>query len=84
VAHFISKLLIPFLKGMNWSDLAGNISVPFAPTITNELDVSNFDDKFTQMIPADLRVSATLPPNCDKICWEYSCVSPVLRSEYVV
>jgi hypothetical protein len=44
---------------MNWSDLAQKkILAPFAPKITDELDISNFSVKFTEMIPAD--VSATL------------------------
>jgi serine/threonine protein kinase len=67
----------PFLKGMEWSYLAQkNFWTPFEPRIRNDLDVSNFPDKFTQMIPADL--PATPPPNCDNIhvFWGYSYVSP--------
>jgi serine/threonine protein kinase len=55
-----------FSNGMDWSDVAQeNFWPPFEPRIINEVDVSKFLDKFTQMIPADL--SVTLPPKCDKI-----------------
>jgi serine/threonine protein kinase len=65
----------PFLKGINWSDLAQKkILAPIAPKITDELDVSNFPDKFTEMIPDDSAV--TLPPNCDKRFRGYSYASP--------
>lgn len=45
------------------------------PRITNELDVSNFSDEFTRMVPADS--PAIVPPNFDKIfkvrtsCWPH-------------
>jgi serine/threonine protein kinase len=70
----------PFLKGINWSDLAQKkISPPFVPPKTNELDVSNFKDEFTQSSSADL------PPNCDDIFRKYLYVLPsVLCGEYAV
>jgi ribosomal protein S6 kinase alpha-5 len=74
----------PFLKGMNWSELAQKkISAPFVSKKPNELDISNSSDKLNQIIPDDLPV--TLPPNCDKIFRGFSYVSPsVLCSEYAV
>jgi hypothetical protein len=53
-------------QGTNWDDLAQKaIPAPFIPRITNELDVSNFSDEFTRMIPTDS--PAIVPPNFDKI-----------------
>lgn len=53
-------------QGTNWDDLARKaIPAPFIPRITNELDVSNFSDEFTRMIPTDS--PAIVPPNFDKI-----------------
>jgi ribosomal protein S6 kinase alpha-5 len=70
----------PFLEGMDWSYLAQkNFWTPFERRMRNDLDVSNFPDKFTQIIPADL--PATPPPNCDDTFWGYSYVSsPVLKT----
>ncbi|PNF30492.1 hypothetical protein B7P43_G10867 [Cryptotermes secundus] len=65
----------PFLKGMNWSDMAQKkILAPFLPTKTNELDDTNFPEEFIQKIPAHL--PATLPSNCDELFRGYSFVSP--------
>jgi Protein kinase C terminal domain. len=51
---------------IDWDDLATKrIPAPFVPKISNELDVSNFSDEFTKMIPADS--PAIVPPNFDKI-----------------
>ncbi|XP_022652617.1 ribosomal protein S6 kinase alpha-5-like isoform X2 [Varroa destructor] len=50
-----------FFRGINWIALANKqISAPFVPKITNELDVSNFSEEFTSMIPAD---SPAVVPN---------------------
>jgi serine/threonine protein kinase len=65
----------PFLKEMNWSDLAQKkISAPLSPINTNELNDDNFPEEFTQEIPA--HSPATLPPDCDEIFRGYSYVSP--------
>ncbi|XP_017893258.1 ribosomal protein S6 kinase alpha-5 isoform X2 [Ceratina calcarata] len=51
------------------------ITPPFVPRITHELDTSNFSDEFTQMsIAADS--PAVVPPNYDKIFRGYSYVAP--------
>jgi serine/threonine protein kinase len=74
----------PFLKGMNWSDLAQKkIWAPFKPQKTNEFDVSNLSDDSTQTIFSDL--PAALPPSCDDIFRGYSYVLPsVICSEHAV
>lgn len=42
----------PFFKSINWSDLAARRTpAPFTPKIANELDVSNFSEEFTSMVP---------------------------------
>lgn len=64
-----------FFKGMNWHDLARKkIPAPFVPKIAHELDVSNFSEEFTKMIPEDS--PAIVPPNYDKIFKGYSYVAP--------
>ncbi|KAI5737364.1 hypothetical protein M8J76_012789 [Diaphorina citri] len=74
----------PFFNVIDWDDLATKrIPAPFVPKISNELDVSNFSDEFTKMIPADS--PAIVPPNFDKIFKGYSYVSPsVLFSENII
>jgi ribosomal protein S6 kinase alpha-5 len=73
----------PFLKEINWSDLAQKkIMAPFSPINTNESDDSNSSEEFTQKIPA--HSPATLLPDCNKIFRGYSYVSPSLCNEYVV
>uniref|UniRef100_A0A8D8Y790 non-specific serine/threonine protein kinase n=1 Tax=Cacopsylla melanoneura TaxID=428564 RepID=A0A8D8Y790_9HEMI len=74
----------PFFNVIDWEDLASKkIKAPFVPKISNELDVSNFSDEFTKMIPADS--PAIVPPNFDKLFKGYSYVSPsVLFSENII
>jgi serine/threonine protein kinase len=68
----------PFLKGINWSDLAQRkVLAPFSPIKKNELDDSNVSEEFAHS-------PATLLPGCDEIFRGYSYVSPSLCSEYVV
>ena len=51
---------------MNWDDLADKrIPAPFVPKIKGELDVSNFSDEFTTMVPADS--PAIVPVNSEKL-----------------
>jgi len=74
----------PFFKKINWDDLARKaVPAPFVPKITNELDVSNFSEEFTKMVPADS--PAVVPPNYDKIFKGYSYVAPsVLFTDNVI
>lgn len=51
---------------LDWEKLAKRrILSPFIPKITDELDVSNFAEEFTAMVPTDS--PAIIPPNVDKI-----------------
>lgn len=44
----------PFFKDIDWKLLSEKkVPAPFIPKITNELDVSNFADEFTSMLPVD-------------------------------
>lgn len=74
----------PFFKSINWDDLAQKkVVAPFVPKITGELDVSNFAEEFTSMIPADS--PAVTPPNDEKIFKGYSYVAPsILFTENVI
>lgn len=64
-----------FFKGLNWDDLAEKkIGAPFVPKIAGELDVSNFAEEFTSMVPADS--PALAPASDDKIFKGYSYVAP--------
>lgn len=73
-----------FFKGLDWERLAKKqIPAPFIPKISSELDVSNFAEEFTAMIPADS--PAVVPPNVDKIFKGYSYVAPsILFSENTI
>lgn len=51
---------------LNWDDLAQKkVPAPFVPRISNELDVSNFSEEFTAMIPQDS--PAIVPPDVEKM-----------------
>lgn len=59
------------LQDLNWDDLAQKkVPAPFVPRISNELDVSNFSEEFTQLVPQDS--PAIVPPDVDKI-FKVSC-----------
>ncbi|RWS28116.1 ribosomal protein S6 kinase-like protein [Leptotrombidium deliense] len=74
----------PFFRQINWNDLSKRIiKAPFTPKINGELDVSNFAEEFTSMVPTDS--PAVVPPSDDKIFKGYSYVAPsVLFSENVI
>lgn len=47
-------------QGINWDDvLAKKLTPPFKPYIADELDVGNFSEEFTDLVPID---SPALPP----------------------
>ncbi|GAB6028091.1 Chromosomal serine/threonine-protein kinase jil-1 [Chamberlinius hualienensis] len=73
-----------FFKGQNWNDLARKaIPAPFIPKISSELDVSNFSEEFTGMVPADS--PAIVPPNVEKLFKDYSYISPsILFSHNII
>ncbi|XP_077522827.1 ribosomal protein S6 kinase alpha-5-like isoform X2 [Amblyomma americanum] len=73
-----------FFKGLNWEDLATKrIAAPFVPKIAGELDVSNFAEEFTSMVPADS--PALAPMSDDKVFKGYSYVAPsVLFSDNIL
>lgn len=60
-------MIIPFhQQSLNWDDLAQKkVPAPFVPRISNELDVSNFSEEFTAMIPQDS--PAIVPPDVEKM-----------------
>ncbi|XP_075741478.1 ribosomal protein S6 kinase alpha-5-like isoform X2 [Rhipicephalus microplus] len=73
-----------FFKGINWEDLAAKkVPAPFVPKVDDELDVSNFADEFTSMVPADS--PALAPISDDKVFKGYSYVAPsVLFNENIL
>uniref|UniRef100_A0A131X7V9 non-specific serine/threonine protein kinase n=1 Tax=Hyalomma excavatum TaxID=257692 RepID=A0A131X7V9_9ACAR len=73
-----------FFKGLNWEDLAAKrIAAPLVPKIKGELDVSNFAEEFTSMVPADS--PALAPVSDDKVFKGYSYVAPsVLFNENIL
>lgn len=55
-----------YSQNLNWDDLAQKkVPAPFVPRISDELDVSNFSEEFTAMVPQDS--PAIVPPDIDKI-----------------
>ncbi|XP_045602988.1 ribosomal protein S6 kinase alpha-5 isoform X2 [Procambarus clarkii] len=73
-----------FFKTLNWDDLAQKkVPAPFVPRISGELDVSNFSEEFTAMVPQDS--PAIVPPDTDRIFNGYSYVAPsILFTENVI
>lgn len=73
-----------FFKKLNWDDLAQKkVPAPFVPRISNELDVSNFSEEFTAMIPQDS--PAIVPPDVEKMFNGYSYVAPsILFTDNVI
>ncbi|XP_074646611.1 ribosomal protein S6 kinase alpha-5-like isoform X2 [Tubulanus polymorphus] len=74
----------PFYKTIIWDKLETKVlDPPFKPKIKDELDVSNFADEFTNMMPADS--PAVAPVNGEKIFKGYSYIAPsILFSENLV
>lgn len=65
----------PFFRDINWTMLAEKkVPAPFIPKIANELDVSNFADEFTSMLPVDPELPSSRVEN--SIFKGYSYVSP--------
>ncbi|XP_063871148.1 ribosomal protein S6 kinase alpha-5-like [Scylla paramamosain] len=71
-------------KKLNWDDLAQKkVPAPFVPRISTELDVSNFSEEFTAMIPQDS--PAIVPPDVEKMFNGYSYVAPsILFTDSVI
>ncbi|XP_044753134.1 ribosomal protein S6 kinase alpha-5-like [Coccinella septempunctata] len=65
----------PFFKTLDWDKLyRKEIPAPFRPVIRDELDVSNFAEEFTTMIPTD---SPCVAPECEEDLFKgYSFVAP--------
>lgn len=65
----------PFFAGLDWEKLAKkDISAPFKPLITNDLDTSNFADEFTLMTP--MYSPAPTPAITPKTFKGYSFMAP--------
>lgn len=59
-------MIFYFQQTLNWDDLAQKkVPAPFVPRISNELDVSNFSEEFTAMVPQDS--PAIVPPDVEKM-----------------
>ncbi|KAI8979406.1 hypothetical protein BDF20DRAFT_503174 [Mycotypha africana] len=51
----------PFFRGVNWDDmLAKRVPPPFYPSVTGRLDTSNFDEEFTNEVPALTPIDSNL------------------------
>eukprot|EP00794_Sanderia_malayensis_P019939 gene19939-21892_t len=65
----------PFFQSMDWDLVAKKkLSPPFKPAIDNEMDVSNFAEEFTQMLPIDS--PAVVPNQAGRVFRGYSFVAP--------
>ena len=73
-----------WFQSICWDDLLKkNIPAPFIPKISDEYDVSNFSEEFTNMRAADS--PGITPPNVEMVFKGYSYVAPsVLFSENLV
>ncbi|CAH3040950.1 unnamed protein product [Porites lobata] len=64
-----------FFKSINWNLLSQRkVAAPFKPRIRDELDVSNFAEEFTDMVPTYSPAAA--PKTADRIFKGYSFVAP--------
>lgn len=71
----------PFFKDLDWHALANKqVSAPFVPKISGELDVSNFAEEFTSMLPVDPEVPVVAEWD-DDLFRGYSYVAPVTRRQ---
>lgn len=69
----------PFFRGLDWNALANKkIPAPFVPRISDELDVSNFAEEFTSMVPVDNETPNTNPDWDDSLFRGYTYISPTL------
>eukprot|EP00048_Salpingoeca_helianthica_P006396 m.98074 g.98074 ORF g.98074 m.98074 type:complete len:416 (-) comp13997_c2_seq1:295-1542(-) len=58
----------PFFAGVNWDlVLARRVAPPFLPIMRSELDVSNFDSRFTSQAVVDTPVESGLSPSFSEL-----------------
>ena len=77
----------PFFRDIDWNLLASKkIPAPFVPKISGELDVSNFADEFTSMVPIDPESPAVTNSIQDEEIFKgYSYISPsILFSQNII
>lgn len=68
----------PFFESIDWTALAEKqVPAPFQPTISDELDTSNFSPEFTHMDPYD--PPSSVPHNHRRLFRGYSFVADELR-----
>ncbi len=60
------KLIHWLFQGLSWEDvLAKKVAPPFKPYISDDMDVGNFSEEFTNLVPVDSPAQA--PAKCADI-----------------
>lgn len=73
-----------FFRTIDWKDLVERkIKPPFQPSVTSDLDVSQFDQRFTKQTPVDSPCESSLSESVNKIFQGFTYVAPsVLEDLY--
>jgi len=73
-----------FFRAINWTELfERKVKPPFRPSVANDLDVSQFDQRFTKLPAVDSPCDASLSESVNKIFQGFTYVAPsVLEDLY--
>eukprot|EP00112_Aurelia_sp_Birch-Aquarium-sp1_P000996 Seg1095.24 transcript_id=Seg1095.24/GoldUCD/mRNA.D3Y31 product="Ribosomal protein S6 kinase beta-1" pseudo=true protein_id=Seg1095.24/GoldUCD/D3Y31 len=74
----------PFFRTTNWTELLDRkVTPPFTPSVTSDLDVSQFDQRFTKQTPVDSPCDSAISESVNKIFAGFTYVAPsVLEDLY--
>lgn len=72
----------PFFRHIDWKDLYNRrVEPPFKPSVTSELDVSQFDTKFTKQTPVDSPDDTILSESANQVFVGFTYVAPSVLEE---
>lgn len=72
----------PFFRHIDWNELfKRRVEPPFKPSVTSELDVSQFDTKFTKQTPVDSPDDTILSESANQVFVGFTYVAPSVLEE---
>lgn len=72
----------PFFRHIDWNELINRkVEPPFKPSVTSELDVSQFDTKFTKQTPVDSPDDTILSESANQVFVGFTYVAPSVLEE---
>lgn len=72
----------PFFRHIDWTVLVNRkVEPPFKPSVTSELDVSQFDTKFTKQTPVDSPDDTILSESANQVFVGFTYVAPSVLEE---